>query len=133
MQELRLKGINCLIGNDYMQKANGIREKDLRESYLQDADIIVFINGTSPGTVEESIAIRKDKKINSKTMAFFKYSSSKELADIPDKQDYLTEFKFPLPYKETEELKAKIIFVVKHMILYLLNKEISKSEKEGDL
>ncbi|GEM_PF-2564293 len=128
-QELRLKGINCWIGNDYIQKAKGINEKDIRESYLNDSDIIVFINGSSAGTIEESNAIRKDKKLNSKTIAFFKYASYTELAGIPDRQNYITEFKYPAPYKELEELRAKITFGVKHMILYFLNKEIDMSAR----
>ena len=79
-KELRLNhGINCWIGNDYLKKAKGIREQDIRDAYLRDADIIVFINGKSPGTLEESNSIRNDKELKVKTMAFFKYENYEEL------------------------------------------------------
>ena len=125
-KELKLKGINCVIGNDYIQKAKDAREEDIRKAYLKDADIIIFINGKGPGTIDESGIIRRDNSLKRKTLAFFKYDNFEELKNIPDKQDYITEFKYPVPYKEIEELKAKVEFGVKHMILYFLNKELYK-------
>ncbi|HLC37024.1 MAG TPA: hypothetical protein VJK05_05465 [archaeon] len=130
-KELASKGITCRIGEDYIKKAKGAREQEIRESYLKDADIIVLINGQGPGTLDESNQIRRDKELKKKTMAFFKYSNYQELENAPDLQDYRTEFKYPIPYQETEELKAKIKFGIKHIILYLLNKEITKS-KDGN-
>lgn len=130
-EELASKGITCRIGEDYLKKAKGIREQEIRESYLKDADIIVLINGQGPGTLDESNQIRREKELKKKTMAFFKYNNYQELENVPDLQDFRTEFKYPIPYREIEELKAKIKFGVKHMILYRLNKEITKS-KGGD-
>jgi len=130
-KDLANKGITCRIGKDYLKKAKGVREQEIRESYLKDADIIVLINGYGPGTLDESNQIRRENELKKKTMAFFRYTSYQELENIPDLQDFRTEFKYPIPYREIEELKAKIKFGVKHMILYLLNKEIIKS-KGGD-
>lgn len=123
-KELRGNGITCQLGEDYIKEAEGVRQKDIFESYLNDADIIVLINGENPGTVDESKYIREERKLKKKTIAFFRYSDYNTLKQIPNLQDYRTEFKYPVPYREVEELKAKIVFGTKHMILYYLNKEI---------
>ncbi|VVB99995.1 Uncharacterised protein [uncultured archaeon] len=125
-------GITCYIGKDFIDKAKGSRQLEIQKAYLGDADIIIFIDGKSPGTLNESNDIREHKSLNSKTIAFFRYSTFKELIEKPDRQDYISEFKYPIPYREKEELDAKIIFGVKHMILYLLNKELNTQKKDNE-
>jgi len=89
-KDLANKGITCRIGEDYLKKAKGVREQEIRESYLKDADIIVLINGYGPGTLDESNQIRRENELKKKTMAFFRYTSYQELENIPDLQDFRT-------------------------------------------
>ncbi|MDO8625821.1 MAG: hypothetical protein Q7R47_07075 [Candidatus Diapherotrites archaeon] len=124
-EELRnTYGISCCIGDDYIQKAKGAREEDIRRAYLKDADIIVLINGESPGTLDEYNDIRADKDLKRKTIAFFKYNTFDQIKTLPDLQNYICEFKYPVPYRTMDELKAIAIFGIKHMVLYLINKEL---------
>ena len=130
-RKLTLKyGITCYIGRDFIKKVGRARHRDIQVVYLNEADIIIFIDGKSEGTLDESGEIRGNKKLKKKTMAFFKYANYTELMKIPDEEDYRTEFKYPIPYRNKKELEAKIIFGVKHVILYFLNKDYRKKPQK---
>lgn len=125
-------GINCWLGNDYIREAGKVRERDIQKAYLRDADIIAFIDGNSAGTLDESGDIRKMPELKRKTIAFFRYTDFAELVSIPDRQGHISEFKYPMPYRELDELEAKITFGLKHVILYYLNKDICTGNKEAE-
>ncbi|MBI5553551.1 MAG: hypothetical protein HY917_02310 [Candidatus Diapherotrites archaeon] len=120
-------GVNCFLGQDLIEKIRGSREQDIQHSYLFHADLIAFIDGKNPGTHNESAEILFNPAFRKKTLAFFQYGTYSELIHIPDRQNYVCEFKYPVPYREPEELEAKLIFGVKHAILYLLNKALEEN------
>ena len=129
-KKLTLKyGVTCYIGRDFIRRVGKARHKDIQKAYLENADIIIFIDGKSTGTNNESNEIRRNKKLKKKTIAFFKYKTYSELIRIPDNEDYLSEFKYPIPYRNMQELEAKVIFGTKHAILYLLDKDYIKRHK----
>ncbi len=85
-------GFTCYIGEDYIEKVQGIPHKDVQHEYLTSPDLIIFINGKGEGTRNESNEIRRLKKLKKKTIAFFKYKNLEELMRIPDKGDFISEF-----------------------------------------
>jgi len=125
------KGVSCKTGEYYIKKAGRARKKEITEACLNDADLIILIDGKGKGTREESSLIRNKKWFKKKTLFFFRYKSLNKIANVIHKnQEFVSEFKYPIPYKSYEELKALILFGVQHWILYRINKKMDKPKKK---
>jgi hypothetical protein len=124
------KGIICVLGKDYMKRCKGARQKEITDEYLENPDLIVLVDGKGDGTREESSIIRKDNQLKKKTLFFFKYKTLNQLSNkIPEKKDFVSEFKYPIPYKSYKELKAYILFGVQHWVNYKINRKSDNRRK----
>lgn len=123
----------CTIGSQYYETAGReLSEADTRKDMLDNSDLIILVDSTRPGVVTESMAIINNAEWKRKTIFFFKYSDYDALVDIARAKKYPIQFKFPIPYKEFEELKAKVLFGVHHCYMYISRKAGLESTKKRE-
>ncbi|MBU2100825.1 hypothetical protein KKB11_06340, partial [Candidatus Micrarchaeota archaeon] len=110
----------CTIGSQYYKIGKKLSDQDIQQQMLEESNLIILVNSNRPGVVDESKAIRKTKEWKRKTLFFFEYEDYEDLVSLARSKQYPIDFKFPIPYKGFEELKAKVLFGVHHFYMYTI-------------
>lgn len=110
----------------------GCFDEEVEEQIIKN-DLIIMINGVRPATIGESKKTRIDPEWKKKTLFFFKYKDYNELKSFAINKDFPIDFKFPIPYRENEELEAKLLFGILHWHYYKFRQNrINKGENLDD-
>ena len=114
---IREQGFPCNSGSNFHEKMEDCFDENVEEEIGKN-DLILLINGTNPGLIDESKLIRKTPELKKKTLFFFAYSNEDQLLEYASKKMFPIDFKYPVPYKYQTELKAKVLFGVLHWYYY---------------
>ena len=115
--EIEDLGFLCFLGSKIYELMRGSFNKNT-EAEIEKSSLILIINGVRPGTVGESKKIRIEEEWKKKSLFFFKYENYEELTQYALNKEFPIDFRFPIPYKENEELKAKVLFGTLHWHYY---------------
>ena len=129
--EINALGFVCMLGNSYYKIMADNFDGDVEEE-IGKSNLLILINGIKPGLVNESKKTRMAGDWKKKTLFFFRYKNWDALLNYATKKEYPIDFKYPIPYKEDEELKAKVLFGVLHWHYYKYRANKIKKGEKGD-
>src|SRR3989344_5349648 len=124
------EGFPCKTGSQLHKALKGAF-LDYIEKQIIKEDLIIMINGVRPGSLDESKFLRLTPEAKKKTLFFFNYSDFEKLKQCATEKLFPIDYKFPLPFKDNEELEAKVVFGVLHWHYYQFRKN-QKKEGEDD-
>jgi len=107
------EGFPCKTGSQLHKALKGAF-LDYIEKQIIKEDLIIMINGVRPGSLDESKFLRLTPEAKKKTLFFFNYSDFEKLKQCATEKLFPIDYKFPVPFKDNEELEAKVVFGVLH-------------------
>ncbi len=130
-EAIQKEGFPCNLGKDYFEEGQGYFEDEIQRIMLESNKLVIMVNSSNTGVVDESKAIRDNTEWKRKTLFFFEYEDCNSLIQLAKEKKYPIYFKFPIPFKGEKELKAKVLFGIYHCYMYELRRPRGDSDERG--